>query len=72
MALLRFLFGSLTSTIFRLALTLGVLLVAYLLLVKPALHSADETVHRRGERLLHCIEHAGGDAQRIQRCGRRF
>lgn len=72
MALLRILLGSLTSTVLRLALTLGALLLVYLLLIKPALDSAGETVHRKGEKLMHCVEHANGSARRLQRCARRF
>jgi len=104
MDLLRNLFGNLTSGIIRLAVTAGVLFLAYLFIVKPVLDKTDEAFHSTGfdqigksiegvskqikrevhrsfevtgsaarkQKLVHCVQHAGGDVQRIQRCTRRF
>lgn len=48
MALLRTLLSSLTSSIIRLAVFAGMLLLLYLLIVKPALNKADDAVHSVG------------------------
>ena len=81
MALLRALFRRLTSSIIRLAALVGVLVAAYLLLLRPAIDSGEKTVqnslHTLEEkaspsRLAHCIGRAGGDVQKIQRCARLF
>lgn len=48
MALLRTLFSSLTSSIIRLAVFAGMLLLLYLLIVKPALNKADDAIHSTG------------------------
>jgi hypothetical protein len=74
----------LTSSIIRLAIFAAVLVVAYLVLLKPALHSADEKVqsgersfertlhslegHVGARRLAHCVEQAGGDIHKLERC----
>jgi hypothetical protein len=47
-ALLRNLFGSLTSGIIRLAVTAGVLFLAYLFIVKPVLKKTDEAFKSTG------------------------
>jgi hypothetical protein len=102
--LLRNLFGNLTSGIIRLAVTAGVLFLAYLFIVKPVLDTTNEAIKSSGldrigksiegvskeikrevhhsfeatspgakrQRLVHCIQRANGDVQRIQRCTRRF
>jgi hypothetical protein len=104
MDLLRNLFGNLTSGIIRLAVTAGVLFLAYLFIVKPILDTTNEAikssgfdqigksidgvskeikrqVHRsfeatgptaRRRKLVHCVQRASGDVQRIERCTRRF
>lgn len=46
MDILRNLFGSLTSGIIRLAVTVGILAAAYFFIVKPVLHSADNAINR--------------------------
>jgi len=46
--LLRNLFGNLTSGIIRLAVTAGVLFLAYLFIVKPVLDKTDEAFHESG------------------------
>jgi hypothetical protein len=94
-----------TRGVIRLALLAGVLLAAYLLVVKPIVRTADHAVHASGieqigrtletvsvqvqreirrslklaksqggnpQRLIHCIEHAHQDVERIERCTRRF
>ncbi|HEX3608956.1 MAG TPA: hypothetical protein VHU14_04710 [Solirubrobacterales bacterium] len=46
MDLLRNLFGNLTSGIIRLAVTAGVLLLVYLFIVKPVLHTTSEVTDK--------------------------
>jgi hypothetical protein len=46
--LLRNLFGNLTSGIIRLAVFAGMLLLLYLLIIKPVLNKADEAFHSTG------------------------
>jgi methyl-accepting chemotaxis protein len=46
MDLLRNLFGSLTSGIIRLAVTVGILVAVYLLIVKPVLHTTSEVTDK--------------------------
>jgi hypothetical protein len=105
MDILRNLFGSVTSGIVRLLVTVGVLAAAYFFIVKPVLHTTSEAIKssgineigktirdvnkevqqeirhsfketkRRGgnpQKLIHCIERANGNVNRIQRCTRRF
>jgi hypothetical protein len=111
MDILRNLFGSLTSGIIRLLVTVGILGAAYLFILKPILHSADKAVEsanrtlggtglnglsktlegvssevqqeiRRSfslakkegnpKRLVKCIQHAEGNAHKIQRCTVKF
>ncbi len=104
MDLLRNLFGNLTSGIIRLAVTAGVLFLAYLFIVKPVLKTTSDAIHESGfdqigksiegvskeikrevhrsfevtgsaarkQKLVHCIQHANGNVQRIERCTRRF
>jgi cell division protein ZapA (FtsZ GTPase activity inhibitor) len=71
----------LTSSIIRLAILAGILVVAYLLLLKPAIDSGEKTVRHTlhslekkasPERLKHCIEHADGDVDKMKRCARLF
>ncbi len=45
MDLLRNLFGSLTSGIIRLSVTVGILAAAYLFIVKPVLHTTDNAIN---------------------------
>jgi hypothetical protein len=45
MDILRNLFGSLTSGIIRLLVTVGILFAAYLLIIKPVLHSVDNATN---------------------------
>lgn len=71
----------LTSSIIRLAILAAILVVAYLLLLKPAiqggeqrvrhtLHSLEKTASPK--RLGHCLGHAEGDVGRMKRCARLF
>jgi hypothetical protein len=102
--LLRNLFGNLTSGIIRLAVFAGMLLLLYLLIIKPVLKTTTDAIHSTGldqigksmegvsteikrevhrtfegaspggqrKKLVHCVQHAEGNAHRIERCTRRF
>jgi hypothetical protein len=48
MDLLRNLFGNVTSGIIRLAVTAGVLFLAYLFIVKPVLDTTSDAIHQTG------------------------
>jgi hypothetical protein len=48
MDLLRNLFGNVTSGIIRLAVTAGILFLAYLFIVKPVLDTTNEAIHSSG------------------------
>jgi len=116
MDILRNLFGSLTSGIIRLLVTVGILAAAYFFLVKPVLETTSEiskeansnfqksiggevdlsdigatiesvnkqvqtqirhsfhAAKKQGhpKQLVHCIEHAQGNVQRIRRCTVKF
>jgi hypothetical protein len=71
----------LTSSIIRLAILAAILAAAYFLLLKPAIDSGEKTV-RQGlhslekkvspKRLVHCLEHANGDVEKMKRCTRIF
>jgi cell division protein ZapA (FtsZ GTPase activity inhibitor) len=71
----------LTSSIIRLAILAGILVVAYLVLLKPAIDSGEKkvrhTLHSIEKKaspghLKHCIEHADGDVDKMKRCARLF
>ncbi|HEY2052310.1 MAG TPA: hypothetical protein VGH14_00055 [Solirubrobacterales bacterium] len=71
----------LTSSIIRLAILAAILVAAYLLLLKPAIDSGEKKVEHTlhslekqasPKRLEHCIEHAGGDVDKMKRCTRLF
>jgi hypothetical protein len=81
MAPLRWVLGALTSSILRLAITAGVLLAVYFLLLKPAFDSGEKKVEHSlhslerkasPKRLAHCLEHADGDVGKMKRCTRIF
>jgi len=81
MALLRWVLGTLTSSILRLAITAGVLVAVYFLLLRPAFDSGRKEVQQglhslekkaSPKRLEHCLEHAGGDVEKMKRCTRIF
>jgi hypothetical protein len=81
MALLLGLLRALTSSILRLAITAGVLVALYFLLLKPAIDSGEKTVRHSlhsiekkasPKRLAHCIRHADGDVDKMKRCARIF
>lgn len=124
MEFLSNLFGNLTNGIIRLAVTVGILAAVYFFIVKPVLHTTENTVHetnkaiehsfdsstfdtksieesvnkqiedvnkqvqteversfhatkvngtqKKQEKLLHCVQRANGDVQRIERCTRKF
>jgi hypothetical protein len=71
----------LTSSIIRLAVLAGILVAAYLLLLKPAIDSGEKTVRHSlhslekkasPKRLEHCIKHADGDVEKMKRCAQVF
>jgi sensor domain CHASE-containing protein len=105
MEIWRNIFGTLSSGIVRLLVTVGVLAAAYFFIVKPVLHTTDEAIKSSGindigktirsvnrevqqqirhsfkvtkqnggdpQKLLHCIQRANGNVNRMQRCTRRF
>lgn len=117
MDILRNLFGSLSSGIIRLAVTVGILAAVYFFLVKPVLqttnkaidsanksfeqsfgpdganvtdvtktleevdkqvqrqvHRAFDTAPSNGDakKLVRCIQRAGGDVGRIERCAKKY
>lgn len=71
----------LTSSIIRLAILAAILVVAYLVLLKPAIEGGEKKVRHTlhsleqkasPKRLSHCIEHADGDLDKMKRCARLF
>ena len=71
----------LTSSIIRVAILAGILVVAYLVLLKPAIDSGEKkvrnTLHTLEQKaspahLKRCIEHADGDVDKMKRCARLF
>ncbi|MBS1845221.1 MAG: hypothetical protein JST53_12465 [Actinobacteria bacterium] len=71
----------LTSSIIRLAIFAGILVVLYLVLLKPAIDSGEKKVRHTlhsleqkasPKRLAHCIERADGDIDKMKRCARLF
>lgn len=104
MDLLRNLFGNVTSGIIRLAVFAGMLLLLYLLIIKPVLKTTTDAIHSTGldqigksldgvsteikrevhrtfegvspggqrKKLVRCVQHAEGNAHKIERCTRRF
>jgi hypothetical protein len=105
MEIWRNIFGTLSSGIVRLLVTVGVLAAAYFFIVKPVLHTTDEAIKNSGindigktirsvnkevqqqirhsfketkrnggdpQKLLHCVQRANGNVNKMQRCTRRF
>ena len=71
----------LTSSIIRLAILAGVLVAAYFLLLKPAIHSGEKTVNHSlhslehaasPTRIKHCLKHSEGDLEKMKRCTTKF
>jgi cobalamin biosynthesis protein CobD/CbiB len=71
----------LTSSIIRLAILAGILVAAYFLLLKPAIHSGEKTVNHSihsleraasPKRLKHCVERANGNVEKMKRCATKF
>jgi hypothetical protein len=61
---LRSLFGNLTSGIVRLAIVAGVLLVGYLLVVRPALRETDDAIRSSGlEQIGRTLDAVGAQVQ---------
>jgi len=124
---LKSLFGMFTSSVLRLAVSVGILAAAYFFIVKPVLNTTNNAINQassqfgvnsdlgrairqsdvnpnvgreirrsirrvnrqvqiqitrsvhqtspnawRQKRLLHCVQHAHGNVNRMQRCTRRF
>jgi hypothetical protein len=61
MDILRNLFGSLTSGIIRLAVTVGILAAAYFFIVKPVLKSVDDTTSKFSQSFERSFEKGGVD-----------
>jgi hypothetical protein len=81
MALLLGLLKALTSSILRLAITAGVLVALYFLLLKPAIDGGEKTVNHSlhslekkasPKRIEHCLKRADGDVDKMKRCARIF
>jgi len=75
MFLLRALFRGLTSSILRLVILAGVLLLVYLFVAKPLLDSADKAIkstESHPRKAIRCIGRSHGKLERIERCARRF
>ena len=71
----------LTSSIIRLAIVVAVLVAAYFLLLKPAIHSGEKSVNHslhsleqkaNPKHLAHCIERADGNVEKMKRCATKF
>jgi hypothetical protein len=61
MEVLRNLFGSLTSGIIRLAVTVGILAAVYFFIVRPVLDTTEKTIHETNQAFEHSFEHSGLD-----------
>ncbi|MEK6251266.1 MAG: hypothetical protein AABM43_04860 [Actinomycetota bacterium] len=115
MDFLKSLLGMFTSSVLRLAVSVGILVAAYFFIVRPVLDTTNKAIDSantgfgavnsnigreiqrsirqtnrhvqrqinrsvrqsspnsaRQKKLLHCVQHAHGNVNRIQRCGRRF
>jgi cobalamin biosynthesis protein CobD/CbiB len=71
----------LLSSIFRLAIFLAVLVAAYFLLLKPAIHSGEKSVSHSVHslekaasptRLKRCVERSDGNVEKMKRCATKF
>jgi hypothetical protein len=81
MALLLTPFRWLLSSILRAAIVVAILIALYFLLLRPAIDSGERkashslhTLEKNAspKRLAHCLEHAGGDLDKMKRCTRIF
>ena len=81
MALLLSPFRWLLSSILRVAIFAGLLVLLYFLLLKPAIDSGEkklgDSLHSlekkaSPKRLEHCLGHADGDVKKMERCSRLF
>ena len=59
--ILRNLFGNLTSGIIRLAVTGGILVLAYLFIVKPVLNTTEKISHEANDSIQKSFESSGFD-----------
>ena len=71
----------LLSSILRVAIFAGLLVLLYFLLLKPAIDSGEkklsDSLHSlekkaSPKRLEHCLGHADGDVKKMERCSRLF
>ena len=71
----------LTSSIIRLAILAGVLVLAYFLLLKPAIDSGEKSVGHSlhaiervasPTRIKHCLKHSEGNLEKMKRCTTKF
>jgi hypothetical protein len=71
----------LTSSIIRLAILAGILVAAYFLLLKPAIHSGEKTVNHSlhsleraasPKRVERCLKHSDGNLEKMKRCTTKF
>jgi hypothetical protein len=72
MGFLRNLVGNLTARAIRLGVAAGILVCAYLFIVKPAIENTGRTIHSGERHLVHCFKHNHQDVARLERCTRRF
>lgn len=71
----------LTSSIIRLAILAGILVLAYFLLLKPAIDSGEKTVNHSlhsleraasPARIKRCLSRADGNVEKMKRCATKF
>lgn len=71
----------LLSSIFRLAIFVAALVALYLVLLKPAFDSGENTIRHSVHsieraasptRIAHCLQHANGDLGKAKRCATKF
>jgi hypothetical protein len=72
MGVLRNLFGNVARRTIRLAVVAGILLCAYLFVVKPAIRKTGDTLHSGERHLVQCVKRNHQDVARLERCTRRF
>lgn len=66
MEFLQNLFGNLSSGVIRLAVTVGILAAVYFFIVKPILHTTENTVNSTNHTIEKSFEQAGVDTKSIE------
>ncbi|MBS1890613.1 MAG: hypothetical protein JST59_04925 [Actinobacteria bacterium] len=66
MEFLSNLFGNLTSGIIRLGVTVGILAAVYFFIVKPVLHTTENTVNTTNKAIEHSFDSANFDTKSIE------